>query len=184
MKLAMIGLGRMGGNMVKRLAIGGHDLVAFDLDAAPGQQLAKDFESVDAAESLVDVIAKLPAPRVIWVMVPHQFVDSTITALLEAGLKGIPVVLAPAQCPPPYGSDGVALDDIVERPRTLEEYKNNIIKLSRNSVERAHHRVGPEPCGGRGLVHAAIWHGSYGPTGHWRRRRLCGRVWLHISVCR
>ena len=87
MELAMIGLGRMGGNMVKRLAEGGHDVVAFDLDAAPGQQLAAEFESVQAAESLVDVIAKLSAPRVIWVMVPHQFVDSTIEALLEAGVE-------------------------------------------------------------------------------------------------
>lgn len=64
------------------------------------------------------------------------FPFGTTTSLLEAGLKGIPVVLAPAQCPPPYGSDGVALDDTLERPRTLEEYKDRIIRLSSNSDER------------------------------------------------
>ncbi|PIW47116.1 MAG: 6-phosphogluconate dehydrogenase (decarboxylating) [Zetaproteobacteria bacterium CG12_big_fil_rev_8_21_14_0_65_54_13] len=87
MKLAMIGLGRMGGNMVKRLAGGGHEVVAYDLDSAPGAVLAAEFATVTAAENLQDVIAQLPAPRVIWVMVPHQFVDSTIAALLQAGVE-------------------------------------------------------------------------------------------------
>jgi hypothetical protein len=59
------------------------------------------------------------------------------TALLEAGLRGIPVVLAPAQCPPPYGTDGVALDDRLERPGDLEEYKSRIVALCRSSQERA-----------------------------------------------
>lgn len=58
------------------------------------------------------------------------FPFGTTTSLLEAGLKGIPVVLAPAQCPPPYGSDGVALDGTVTRPSTVEEYKAEIIRLS------------------------------------------------------
>ena len=87
MKLAMIGLGRMGGNMVKRLAGGGHDVVAYDVDAAPGKALAAECDAVTAAADLQDVIAQLPAPRVIWVMVPHQFVDSTIAALLQAGVE-------------------------------------------------------------------------------------------------
>lgn len=65
------------------------------------------------------------------------FPFGTTTALLEAGLKGIPVVLAPAQCPPPYGSDGVALDGHLERPCDLEEYKSKIIQLGKNPVERA-----------------------------------------------
>lgn len=67
------------------------------------------------------------------------FPFGSTTALLEAGLKGIPVVLAPAQCPPPYGSDGVALDDTLERPRTLEEYKTKIIQLCNNPIERKFH---------------------------------------------
>ncbi|TLS76544.1 decarboxylating 6-phosphogluconate dehydrogenase [Mariprofundus erugo] len=87
MKLAMIGLGRMGGNMVKRLAQGGHDVVAYDVDTTPGAALAAEYASVTAATDLNDVIAQLPAPRVIWVMVPHQFVDSTIAALLAAGVE-------------------------------------------------------------------------------------------------
>ncbi len=87
MQLAMIGLGRMGGNMVKRLARGGHDVVAYDVDAAPGKALADEFPAVTAAVDLKDVVAKLKAPRVIWVMVPHQFVDATIASLIEAGVE-------------------------------------------------------------------------------------------------
>lgn len=67
------------------------------------------------------------------------FPFGSTTALLEAGLKGIPVVLAPAQCPPPYGSDGVALDYTLERPSTLEEYKTRIVQLCNNPIERKHH---------------------------------------------
>ena len=87
MKLAMIGLGRMGGNMVKRLMQGDHDVVAFDVDATPSKALADEFERVQAASDLKDVIAKLPAPRVLWIMVPHEYVDDTIAKLLEAGVE-------------------------------------------------------------------------------------------------
>jgi hypothetical protein len=65
------------------------------------------------------------------------FPFGSTTALLEAGLRGIPVVLAPAQCPPPYGTDGVALDDVLERSCNFEEYKSQIIALCQNSRERA-----------------------------------------------
>ncbi len=65
------------------------------------------------------------------------FPFGTTTALLEAGVKGIPVVLAPGQCPPPYASDGVALDGILERAQTLEEYKTSIIRLAKNTGERS-----------------------------------------------
>jgi 6-phosphogluconate dehydrogenase len=87
MKLAMIGLGRMGGNMVKRLAEGGHEIIAYDVDAAPGKALEEEFSSVTASSDLTDLISRLEAPRAIWVMVPHQFVDSSIAALLEAGVE-------------------------------------------------------------------------------------------------
>jgi hypothetical protein len=66
------------------------------------------------------------------------FPFGTTTSLLEAGLKSIPVVLAPSQCPPPYGSDGVALDDILDRSSTIEEYKTKIILLCKNSFERTY----------------------------------------------
>ncbi len=87
MKLAMIGLGRMGGNMVRRLADDGHEVVAFDVDAAPGQELAAQFASVTAVADLQDMLEQLPKPRVVWVMVPHQFVDATIERLLAAGIE-------------------------------------------------------------------------------------------------
>ncbi len=87
MKLAMIGLGRMGGNMVRRLAAGGHGIVAYDVDASAGKALAAELDSVSPAGDLSDVIAQLPSPRVIWVMVPHQFVDDTISGLLAAGVE-------------------------------------------------------------------------------------------------
>jgi hypothetical protein len=58
------------------------------------------------------------------------------TALLEAGLQGLPVVLAPAECPPPYGSDGVALDDTLERPANFEYYKQEVVRLCGNPAER------------------------------------------------
>jgi len=87
MKLAMIGLGRMGGNMVRRLAADGHEVVAYDVDAAPGKDLAAQFSTVTTAVDLPDVLAQLAGPRVIWVMVPHQFVDDTIANLLAAGVE-------------------------------------------------------------------------------------------------
>lgn len=65
------------------------------------------------------------------------FPFGSTTALLEAGLRGLPVVLAPAQCPPPFGSDGVALDDTLERPDSLEAYKARIVELSKSPALRA-----------------------------------------------
>ncbi|MFN7140019.1 MAG: glycosyltransferase, partial [Limisphaerales bacterium] len=57
------------------------------------------------------------------------FPFGSTTALLEAGLHGIPVVLAPSDCPPPFGSDGVALDEVIERPNSIEAYKSAIDRL-------------------------------------------------------
>ena len=64
------------------------------------------------------------------------FPFGSTTALLEAGLRGIPVILAPASCPPPYGSDGVALDGVINRPCDVEEYKHQVLFLSANRDER------------------------------------------------
>jgi len=93
MKLAMIGLGRMGGNMVRRLAAGGHEVVAYDVDSGPAEELASAFSSVNAASDMRDVVSGLATPRVIWVMVPHQFVDDTIGRLIEAGLEAGDLVI-------------------------------------------------------------------------------------------
>lgn len=64
------------------------------------------------------------------------FPFGSTTALLEAGLRGIPVVPAPAVCPPPYGSDGVALDHALERPRTVEDYIARVLHLSQSAAAR------------------------------------------------
>ena len=68
MQLGMIGLGRMGANMVRRLMRGGHDCVVFDLNADNVKALAG--EGAMGAESLDDFVAKLNAPRAVWIMVP------------------------------------------------------------------------------------------------------------------
>ena len=68
MQLGMIGLGRMGSNMVRRLMRGGHQCVVFDLSADNVQQLAS--EGATGSNSLDDFIAKLNKPRAIWIMVP------------------------------------------------------------------------------------------------------------------
>ena len=87
MKLAMIGLGKMGGNMVRRLVIDGHEVVAFNRSPEPAIALSTEFENVTAVSDLAELIKALEAPRVIWLMVPHQFVDQSIEDLLHAGMS-------------------------------------------------------------------------------------------------
>ena len=87
MKLAMIGLGRMGGNMARRLMQGGHQVVAFDLGEQSVRALAAD--GAEPAFTLREAVAKLSAPRVCWVMVPageptEKVVDE-LAALLSPG---------------------------------------------------------------------------------------------------
>ncbi len=86
MQLGMIGLGRMGANMVRRLLKGGHDCVVFDQAPAAVEALAK--EHATGASSIEDLVAKLAKPRAVWLMVPAAVVDDTIAELLpvlEAG---------------------------------------------------------------------------------------------------
>lgn len=64
------------------------------------------------------------------------FPFGTTTALLEAGLRGVAVALAPAQSPPPYGTDGIALDEVLQRPETVAEYQAGILKLYNDKVGR------------------------------------------------
>jgi 6-phosphogluconate dehydrogenase len=80
MQLGMIGLGRMGANMVRRLLRGGHECVVFDRSPKAVQDLV-DERAVGSA-SLAEFAAKLTAPRAIWLMVPAAFVDQTIAALV------------------------------------------------------------------------------------------------------
>jgi 6-phosphogluconate dehydrogenase len=86
MQLGMIGLGRMGANMVRRLLRGGHQCVAYDIHPEAAQALAK--EGAVAATTLDDFVKKLTKPRAIWLMVPAAIVDRTLqdlTPRLEAG---------------------------------------------------------------------------------------------------
>ena len=82
----MIGLGRMGANMVRRLMGAGHECVVFDRSAEPVRELAA--EGATGAADLDDFVAKLAKPRAIWLMVPAAVVDPAIDDLvmrLEAG---------------------------------------------------------------------------------------------------
>jgi 6-phosphogluconate dehydrogenase len=80
MQLGMIGLGRMGANMVRRLQKNGHECVVFDRTPATVQQLAS--EGATGSTSLDDFVKKLKKPRAIWLMVPAAVVDSSIQDLL------------------------------------------------------------------------------------------------------
>lgn len=93
MKLAMIGLGKMGANMVRRLVKNDHVVVAYDTNLQSAQNLGKESGNIIAADSLPAAIAALSAPRVVWLMVPHQFVDSSIQDLLAAGVTKGDVII-------------------------------------------------------------------------------------------
>src|SRR5678810_883543 len=79
MQLGMIGLGRMGANMVQRLMHGGHECVVFDRKAASVNKLAND--GAVGATSLDDFVSRLKTPRVVWLMVPAAAVDKTLHEL-------------------------------------------------------------------------------------------------------
>lgn len=79
MQIGMIGLGRMGANMVRRLQRAGHQCVVFDRNSAAALALAK--EGVIAATSLPDLVSRLTAPRAVWLMLPAAVVDASIAEL-------------------------------------------------------------------------------------------------------
>ena len=79
MQLGMIGLGRMGANLVRRVMRDGHSCVAYDLSADAVARLAA--EGATGADSLEDFVSKLAAPRAIWVMVPAGYVQDTLDRL-------------------------------------------------------------------------------------------------------
>ena len=87
MQLGFIGLGRMGGNMVKRLLQGGHQIVAYNRSPGPTREV--EALGATAAFSLEELVKKLPAPRSVWVMVPSGKATaeniSTLANLLSAG---------------------------------------------------------------------------------------------------
>jgi 6-phosphogluconate dehydrogenase len=80
MQLGMIGLGRMGANMVRRLLRGGHECNVFDTSAKAVEALSKD--GAKGAGSLEEFVQKLPTPRMVWLMVPAGAVDQMIARLV------------------------------------------------------------------------------------------------------
>ncbi|MFZ0516037.1 MAG: decarboxylating 6-phosphogluconate dehydrogenase [Acidobacteriaceae bacterium] len=80
MQIGMIGLGRMGANMVRRLLTGGHQCVVFDLSSKAVEALAQ--EKAVGASSFKDLVQKVNKPRAIWMMVPAAVVDETIASLV------------------------------------------------------------------------------------------------------
>ncbi len=112
MQIAIVGLGKMGGNMVKRLLGGKHDVVAYDRDPAVVASLVK--EGATGASSLADLVSKLAGPRAVWVMVPAG--DPT-----EATIKELATLLS---------ADDIVIDggnsnfhDSVRRAASLAEKK-------------------------------------------------------------
>jgi 6-phosphogluconate dehydrogenase len=82
MQLGMVGLGRMGANMVRRLVRGGHECVAFDRSPKAVDEVTKD--KAKGASSLADLVKQLAKPRALWLMVPAAAVDETLADLIPA----------------------------------------------------------------------------------------------------
>ena len=90
MQLGMIGLGRMGANMVRRLIRGGHQCVVFDKSPIEVKRLAE--EGAAGAASLDDLVARLDKPRAAWLMVPAGVVDNTLHELAPKMQKGDTII--------------------------------------------------------------------------------------------
>jgi len=86
MQVGMIGLGRMGANMVRRLIKGGHQCVVFDLSPKAVEELVK--EKAVGASSFAEFVKRLDKPRTVWLMVPAAVVDKTIAELLPLLQRG------------------------------------------------------------------------------------------------
>ncbi len=108
MQLGMIGLGRMGSNMVRRLLRAGHECVVFDQTPAAVQALAK--EKATGVGSVADLVRGLAKPRTVWLMVPAAAVDDTIAGLEPHLEKGDTLI---------DGGNSYYVDDI-RRAKTLE----------------------------------------------------------------
>ena len=111
MKLGMVGLGKMGGDMTKRLLEGGHEVVVFDLSEAHVQELVD--EGAAGSSGLADMITKLEAPRVVWLMLPSGVItENSIHEALESLQEGDIIV------------DGANSDwrDSMRRAKELEEH--------------------------------------------------------------
>src|ERR1700728_5120551 len=86
MQLGMVGLGRMGANLVRRLTRDGHTCVVYDVSADAVKALAA--EGATGADSIEDFVAKLEVPRAAWVMVPAAYTGDTVEKLAAAMSQG------------------------------------------------------------------------------------------------
>jgi 6-phosphogluconate dehydrogenase len=109
MKIGMIGLGRMGANMVRRLIKGGHQCVVYDRTQKAVKDLTK--ENAIGSSSMLDLVAKLEKPRVVWLMVPAAVVDASIADLVPLLEKGDVVI---------DGGNSYYIDDI-RRAKELQK---------------------------------------------------------------
>src|SRR5579862_1043651 len=91
MKLAMVGLGRMGGNMAQRLLEKGHEVVVYDISEDARGSLAK--KGAVPVDTLADVVGALSAPRVVWLMLPAGKITADALATLAGGLSAGDVVV-------------------------------------------------------------------------------------------
>ena len=90
MQIGMIGLGRMGANMVRRLMRGGHACVVYNRSQGAVQALTR--EGATGAASLDDLVARLEKPRSVWLMVPAAVVDATLDGLVPRLAAGDVVI--------------------------------------------------------------------------------------------
>src|SRR5215213_9701127 len=111
MQVAMLGLGRMGANMVRRLMRGGHECVVYDV--SPDSVKALAGEGAVGSESMEDFVGKLEKPRAVWLMVPAAAVDSTLDSLIPLLDEGDCVI---------DGGNSYYRDDI-RRSARLAEHK-------------------------------------------------------------
>src|ERR1041384_7852024 len=116
MQLGMIGLGRMGANMVRRLMRGGHECVAWDANPDNVKKIGE--EGAKGADSLDDFVAKLTKPRAIWIMVPAGEPTETTVTELSKRLEDDDTIID--------GGNSLFKDD-VRRAHMLREKKINYI---------------------------------------------------------
>jgi 6-phosphogluconate dehydrogenase len=117
MQLGMIGLGRMGANMVRRLLKAGHETIVFDRSPKAIEEL--EAEKAVGASSLADFIKKLTKPRAVWLMVPAGVVDKTITDLVPLLEPGDTLI---------DGGNSYYVDDI-RRAKELEAKKIHYVDV-------------------------------------------------------
>ncbi|MGH8958851.1 MAG: phosphogluconate dehydrogenase (NAD(+)-dependent, decarboxylating) [Acidimicrobiia bacterium] len=109
MQLGMIGLGRMGANLVRRLMAGGHHCVVYDVNPQPVAELAA--EGAVGTGSLGQFVDQLAPPRTVWIMIPATFVDSTLDDLVTLLDPGDVVI---------DGGNSFFEDDIARQKRLAE----------------------------------------------------------------